>query len=127
MLAEYSTIVESQSTAKASYLTSDHLGSPRVVTDGSGAVVSRKDFAAYGDEVVTPQRTVGLGYQPTNIREDYTGYQRDEESGLEFAEARFYNPLHGRFTSVDPLNESGNTADPQTFNRYAYAVNDRSM
>ncbi|HWP52435.1 MAG TPA: hypothetical protein VNK07_00075, partial [Candidatus Binatia bacterium] len=33
MVAEYSTIVETPSTAKASYLTSDHLGSPRILTD----------------------------------------------------------------------------------------------
>ena len=110
-------------TQRVSYLTTDHLGSPRIITDQSGAVVSRKDFAAYGDEVVTPQRTAGLGYQPTGIREDYTGYQRDEESGLEFAEARYYNPTHGRFTSVDPLTASATIRNPQTLNRYSYALN----
>ncbi|HXF90866.1 MAG TPA: RHS repeat-associated core domain-containing protein [Candidatus Nitrosotenuis sp.] len=110
-------------TQRVSYLTTDHLGSPRVITDQSGAVVSRKDFVAYRDEIVTPQRTAGLGYQPTNIREDYTGYQRDEESGLEFAEARYYNPLHGRFTSVDPMTASATSRNPQMFNRYVYAVN----
>ncbi|MCV4697166.1 hypothetical protein OFB92_29105, partial [Escherichia coli] len=51
-----------------------------------GAVVGRKDFAAFGDEVATP--TQGLGYQPYNIRQDYTGYEKDDESGLEFAQAK---------------------------------------
>ncbi len=69
----------------------DHLGSPRVITNENGAVVGRKDFAAFGDEVATPQRTQGLGYQPHNIRQDETGYLKDEESGLEFAEAKCYN------------------------------------
>jgi RHS repeat-associated protein len=85
--------------------------------------VSRKDFAAFGDEVATPQRTQGLGYQPTGLRQDYTGYEKDDESGLEFAQARYYNPTHGRFTSVDPLTASATIRNPQTFNRYAYALN----
>ncbi|MCV4599959.1 RHS repeat-associated core domain-containing protein, partial [Escherichia coli] len=69
------------------------------------------------------QRTQGLGYQPHNIRQDYTGYEKDDESGLEFAQARYYNPTHGRFTSVDPLTASITTRDPQTFNRYSYVLN----
>jgi hypothetical protein len=42
---------------------------------------------------------------------------------LDFAEARYYNDKFGRFTAVDPLLASGKSADPQTFNRYAYALN----
>ncbi|MCV4776089.1 RHS repeat-associated core domain-containing protein, partial [Escherichia coli] len=62
-------------------------------------------------------------YVPPNIRRDYTGYQKDDESGLEFAQARYYNPMHGRFMSVDPLTASATIRNPQTFNRYAYALN----
>lgn len=106
-----------------SYLTQDHLGSPRVVTNGSGTVTSRRDYSAFGEEIFTQQRAAGLGYQPDNIRQDYTGYQKDEESGLEFAQARYYNPLHGRFTSPDPLTASASIRNPQTFNRYSYVLN----
>ena len=42
---------------------------------------------------------------------------------LDFAEARYYNNSHGRFTAVDPLLASGKSANPQTFNRYAYTMN----
>lgn len=48
---------------------------------------------------------------------------KDDESGLEFAQARYYNTSHGRFTSTDPLTASANVKDPQTFNRYTYAMN----
>lgn len=34
-----------------------------------------------------------------------------------------YQNLHGRFTAVDPLLASGKSADPQTFNRYVYVLN----
>ena len=126
LAAEYSTTVVPQAQAKTSYLTTDHLGSPRIITDQNGAVISRKDFAAFGDEIFTPQRTggpSGNGYDPPNIRQDYTGYQKDGESSLEYAEARYYNSGHGRFTTVDPLTASAVTRNPQTFNRYSYVLN----
>jgi len=56
MVAEYSTNVEPVATAKVNYLTTDHLGSPRVLTDQNGAVISRRDFHPFGDEIITPQR-----------------------------------------------------------------------
>jgi RHS repeat-associated protein len=45
------------------------------------------------------------------------------ETGLDFAEARYYNNIHGRFTAVDPLLASGQSGNPQSFNRYAYTMN----
>ena len=121
LIAEYSGEVAQE--PRVSYLTTDHLGSPRVVTDERGSVASRRDFTAFGEESFTVQRTQGLGYQPTEIRQNYTGYEKDEESGLEFAQARYYNPTHGRFTSVDPLVASATIRNPQTFNRYSYGLN----
>lgn len=120
--AEFSTQIETAN-PKVNYLTEDHLGSPRITTDQNGAVVSRKDFAAFGDETITSQRNTGIGYNPPSVRQDYTGYEKDSESGLEYAQARYYNSQHGRFTSVDPLTASASIRNPQTFNRYSYALN----
>jgi len=54
LVAEYST---AQGDAQqVSYLTTDHLGSWRVITNESGAVTSRNDFAPFADETLTPQR-----------------------------------------------------------------------
>ena len=61
------------------------------------------------------------------VRQRFTGYQRDLETGLDFAEARYYNNSHGRFTAVDPLLASGKSANHQTFNRYAYTMNRPSI
>jgi RHS repeat-associated protein len=121
LVAEYST--QQSSTPQVSYLTADHLGSPRIITDNIGKVIARKDFNAFGDETNSAQRTESLRYKPEEIRQDYTGYQKDDESGLEFAQARYYNNKHGRFTRVDPLVASANVKDPQTFKRYSYAMN----
>jgi len=124
LVAEYSTEIESVETAQVSYLTQDHLGSPRVVTGRDGEVLSRKDYSAFGEELMADEhRSESEEYGGGEVRKGYTGYEKDSESGLEFAQARYYNTIHGRFTTVDPLNESGSTDNPQTFNRYAYVIN----
>ena len=69
-------------------------------------------------------RTVAQGYgQTDNARQKFTGYERDAESGLDFAQARYFSSKHGRFTSVDPLAASASIKNPQTFNRYSYGLN----
>lgn len=92
-----------------------------MVTDEDGRVTSRRDYTAFGEESVTPERAAGLGYAgQSETRKGYTGYEKDTESGLDFAQARYYNATHGRFTSVDPLTASMDVKNPQTFNRYTY-------
>ena len=69
-------------------------------------------------------RTTAQGFNSSDeVRKQYTGYERDDESGLDFAQARYYNSNHGRFTSVDPLTASASIKNPQTFNRYSYVLN----
>lgn len=110
-----------------SYTATDPLGSPRVLTNKQGEVVSRRDFMPFGEEIAamaethrTPGDKYGVG---DGVRQKFTGYERDEETGLDFAEARYYYNNHGRFTAVDPLLASGKNSNPQTFNRYAYTMN----
>lgn len=52
-----------------------------------------------------------------------TSYERDAETELDFAQARYYKPSHGRFTSVDPLMASAVVTVTQSWNRYSYALN----
>ncbi|MBK7708313.1 MAG: hypothetical protein IPJ30_21800 [Acidobacteria bacterium] len=103
------------------------LGSPRVITDSEGNVISRRDFLPFGEEI-SPDigaRSSIAAYQPANdnVKQKFTGYQKDDETGLDFAEARMYENRHGRFTAVDPLLASGKSANPQTFNRFVYGLN----
>lgn len=74
----------------------------------------------------TGGRTTGMGYSggsSDNNRKKFTGYERDAETSLDFAQARYYANAQGRFTSPDPFSASAIIADPQTFNRYAYCRN----
>jgi RHS repeat-associated protein len=52
----------------------------------------------------------------------FTGYQRDVESGNDYAIFRHHVPRLGRFSSPDPLH--GSVDDPQSLNRFAYVRND---
>jgi RHS repeat-associated protein len=51
----------------------------------------------------------------------FTSYQRDAESGLDYAMVRYYDST-ARFCSADPV--GGQVNDPQTWNRYTYVRND---
>jgi len=85
----------------------DRLGSVRYAN--SGGVVSH--YYPYG-ELVAGTNNTGFKFAET---------YRDD-TGLDYAMARYYNSGIGRFLSVD----SGRTfaSHPQSFNRYAYASND---
>lgn len=127
LVAEYSTQISQNPTI--SYTTTDHLGSPRVITDKTGTIRSRRDFMPFGEDIFAGigDRTGDTGQRYSSstddIRQKFTGYQKDSETNLDFAEARMYENRYGRFTAVDPLLASGESANPQTFNRYAYTSN----
>ncbi len=128
LTAEYSTRITSEP-KKTLFLTNDSLGSPRVITDGAGNVASRHDYLAFGEDITATLgnvggRTTNHGYVNTgSVRQAFTGFVRDSETGLDFANARYFKPGHGRFVSVDPLIASASFRDPQTLNRYTYALN----
>jgi RHS repeat-associated protein len=53
----------------------------------------------------------------------FTGKERDVETGLDFFGARYMSSAQGRFASPDPLLNSGRPWEPQSWNRYAYTLN----
>jgi|GEM_PF-1961942 len=125
LVAEYSNQLSSMPTVN--YTTTDHLGSPRVVTDQFGQVKSRRDFMPFGEDIYANvgARTSALKYGSANddVRQKFTGYQEDAETDLDFAEARMYENRHGRFTAIDPNLVSATLIIPQTWNRYIYVLN----
>jgi RHS repeat-associated protein len=111
----------------AQYTLADNLGSPRVITNASAAVVSRHDYMPFGEELGSGVggRTTGMGFSSggdTN-RKKFTQYERDNETGLDYAQARYFSSTQGRFTSPDPLMASAKSVDPQSWNRYSYVGN----
>ncbi len=52
-----------------------------------------------------------------------TQHIKDSATGLTYMQARYYDPLIGRFLSIDPVKFT-DTGNPAMFNRYAYGFND---
>ncbi|WP_189464919.1 RHS repeat protein [Mesorhizobium sp. M2D.F.Ca.ET.223.01.1.1] len=93
------------------FLHRDHLASVRMVTDSSGAITEATNYATYGERLNT-------GFQ---TQKSYIGERFDPETGLLYLNARYMDPVLGRFISPDdwdPIKEGVGT------NRYAYAQND---
>jgi len=124
-VAEYSTKVVPVQDAKVQYLTNDNLGTPRINTDANGNVTSRTDCMPYGEEIIgLGGRTTADHYTADDVRQGFTGYINDEETGLDFAQARMYANRLGRFTQFDPVMVSQSKRfDPQGINPYAYCQN----
>ena len=114
-IAEYSTI--QADTPKINYTTTDHLGSPRINTDAVGKVIARHDTMPFGEEIT---RT---NYGSDNLRNRFTSYERDGETGLDYAKARMFGSGVGRFTSPDNFLNDTHVSDPQSWNLYVYARN----
>jgi RHS repeat-associated protein len=57
----------------------------------------------------------------SNLMNQITSKERDAETGLDYFLARYYSGAQGRFISPDPM--GGKIANPQSFNRYAYVLN----
>ena len=94
----------------------DHLGTPRLklhVT--TAASQARDDYYPFGQQVNT---VVDAAHDRR-----FTGKERDAESGLDYFGARYYHSVAGRFLSVDPVLDSADPINPQSWNRYAYTFN----
>jgi len=123
LIGEYSNQIASPTEAKVAYLTNDHLGSPRINTEINGNVAARHDYHPFGEEIASSKRVTGVGYAGDPVRKQFTGYERDGETDLDYAKARYYAQVHGRFTTTDPLQASAKPASPQTWNRFVYVMN----
>jgi RHS repeat-associated protein len=114
---------------KVQWLVPDNLGTPRIVLDQTGSLanVRRHDYLPFGEELVagTAGRTVIQGYAADGVRQQFTGKERDTETGLNYFINRYYSPVQGRFSSVDPSNAeaASDLTNPQGWNGYSYVKN----
>jgi RHS repeat-associated protein len=67
-----------------------------------------------------------MGVYPGNPdieSQKFTAKERDAETGMDYFGARYFSGPQGRFTIPDPLMASARASNPQTWNRYAYTLN----
>src|SRR3569832_101580 len=114
--------------ANINWLVTDHLGTPRMILDQTGALanVKRHDYLPFGEELFAGMggRTVTQGYAGDGVRQQFTSKERDGETGMDYFGYRYYAPIQGRWTGVDPIIDfKRNGTEPQAWNMYQYCLN----
>jgi RHS repeat-associated protein len=92
------------------YYHNDVLGSPALLMNDRGEVVHLYHFGPFGN-IEAAKGTSGNKYR-------FTGKEQDE-TGLYYFGARYYDPLIGRFITPDPVEGWG----PKRLNPYVYCYN----
>ncbi|SMC16641.1 RHS repeat-associated core domain-containing protein [Andreprevotia lacus DSM 23236] len=102
-------LLQQSKAGQSSYYEADGLGSTQQLTDASGSVTAEYEYSAFGE----PQTlaTQSSGYL-------YTGEYRDQDTGLQYNRARWYDADVGRFLSQDSFD--GHERLPITLNKYNY-------
>ncbi|MFN0062272.1 MAG: FG-GAP-like repeat-containing protein [Myxococcaceae bacterium] len=94
---------------------SNHVNSSSVITDATGAEVTRMSYLPFGE--VSQANSSGS----STVTAKFTGQEYDEEFGLYYYGARYYDAAIGRFLSADSI--VPDPLDGQAFNRYSYVLN----
>jgi RHS repeat-associated protein len=97
---------------QAYYYHTDHLGTPKVMTDSTQAVVWKVPLDEFGNELAAGVRTV-----ENNLR--FPGQYFDQETGLHQNYFRDYDPKIGRYIEPDPIGIEGGSV-----NLYSYVQSD---
>jgi len=100
----------------------DGLGSVTGVTTDTGSLVQRYVYSSFGKLLKTVDGSGLEGSPLLKTSYTYTNREFDEETGLYYYRARYYDSHSGRFMQEDP--HPGRTFDPQSFlNKYNYTRN----
>ena len=95
----------------------DHLGSVNVITDDTERAKEIIEYKPYGE--FARHDFYGGGEEVANFY--FTGQRLDDEVGLYYYGARYYDSSLGRFITPDTIVQD--PSDPQTLNRYSYCGN----
>ncbi len=90
------------------------------MTDQNREVVATYEYDSWGNVLKSDAKGIAAE-NPFG----YAGYMYDKEIGMYYLIARYYNPDHGVFLSVDP--DPGDEDDPVTMNGYTYGDNNPVM
>jgi RHS repeat-associated protein len=94
------------------YITSDHLGSPRTITDESGSVIKALDYDSFGSVVSDSNESFEIPF-------GFAGGLKDSDTQLLRFGYRDYDPQIGRWTARDPIGFAGGDT-----NLYGYVTSD---
>jgi len=96
------------------YFVRDHLGSVRLVIDSNCNIVEQYEYSTYGELTIKNGSGQTITTSAIGNRHTYTGREWDEDLGLYYYRARWYDPRIRRFTQKDIVHFT---------NRYIYVLN----
>ena len=92
------------------YVHTDHLNTPRAISDTSNTVIWRWDSDPFGTTAANEDPDTN-GVTFTYILR-FPGQYYDQESGLNYNYFREYDPVTGRYIESDPIGLAGVTVPP---------------
>lgn len=96
------------------YYHNDVSGTPIAATDAAGNLLWKESYRPYGEKLIR-QATSSFN------QIGFHGKPFDDNTGLSYMGARYYDPVLGRFLGTDSV--GFDTSNIHSFNRYAYANN----
>jgi RHS repeat-associated protein len=105
-------VARRDSSGNVYYYFQDHLGTTKTLTTSAGAVCYDADFGPYGYEWAYVN-SCAQNYK-------FTGLERDSETGNDHTLHRMYDSGLGRWLTPD--RHRGDPFNPQSWNRYAYVL-----
>ena len=94
------------------YIVTDHLGTPRAITDSTGAVQRKISYDSFGNIITDSNPALSIPF-------GFAGGLYDKDTGLIRFGFRDYDPESGRWTARDPIGFAGGDT-----NLYGYVLND---
>ena len=120
-LASNSVSFSNSTNRKSYYFHKDSQGSVRAVTDENGDLIERVEYGIYGnptfwDYTQDPNNPIKRNRSVIGNDILFQGRRYDYETGLYYFRARYYDPIMGRFLSVDPMGYKDSMNLYQAFN-----------
>ena len=92
---------------EVTFVHADHQGTARSGTAWGGAELWEDWHTPFGESLIHPDATDDQG--------DFTGHIRDKSTGLTYMQARYYDPVIGRFLAEDPMDMLSTDMNPAIF------------
>ena len=120
-LSNNAAVETSESGRELRYMHHDRLTSITAITDGAGAIIEERGFDAFGAPLDAEWRSNRGFLNGTFSDRGFTSHKHMDEHKVIHMDGRLYNPLLGRFFSVDPIIQDPKNTQSQ--NAYTYVMN----